>query len=327
MQLELIGPHPFARDEQGRQITRIGTLFPQYNTLWTQPPCVHALQRLGFIDRLNAERARNALPPFSLEEEDKLSAESVDLIFEADYILIRPDPESPGGGTWGTDDTIVAALDQTRGLFRVPAAGGMPQPLTDAREDPSGILIHRRPQALPGGKGVLFAATSASRQGSRRVLAPNGGKLRTVVENSTDGRFLASGYVVYYQRETLFAAPMDADRLELTGPAVPLVYEVSNSGGRADFDLSTSGTLVYRHGTAGTSLPSWLYSSGKIEPVLAKSGNFSSPRLSPDGTRLALSVIQDGKQNIWVYDLGRESRYRLTSGDEPELLPTWTPDC
>ena len=93
MQLELIGPHPFARDEQGRQITRIGTLFPQYGTLWTQPPCVHALQRMAFIDRVNAERAQKALPPFNLEEEDRLSAESVDLIFEADYILIRPDPE------------------------------------------------------------------------------------------------------------------------------------------------------------------------------------------------------------------------------------------
>jgi hypothetical protein len=93
MPLELIGPHPFARDEQGRQITRIGTLFPQYGALWTQLPGVHALQRLGFIDRVNAERARNALPPLSLEEEEKLSAESVDLIFEADHILIRPDPE------------------------------------------------------------------------------------------------------------------------------------------------------------------------------------------------------------------------------------------
>ena len=93
MQLELIGPHPFARDEQGRQITRIGTLFPQYGALWTQLPGVHALQRLGFIDRVNAERARNALPPLTLEEEEKLSAESVDLIFEADHILIRPDPE------------------------------------------------------------------------------------------------------------------------------------------------------------------------------------------------------------------------------------------
>jgi hypothetical protein len=93
MQLELIGPHPFTRDEQGRQITRIGTLFPQYSTLWTQLPGVHALQRLGFIDRINGERTRNALPPLSLEEEEKLSAESVDLIFEADHILIRPDPE------------------------------------------------------------------------------------------------------------------------------------------------------------------------------------------------------------------------------------------
>jgi hypothetical protein len=93
MQLELIGPHPFARDEQGRQITRIGTLFPPYGALWTQVPGVHALQRLGFIDRVNAERARKTLPPLSLEEEEKLSAESVDLIFEPDQILIRPDPE------------------------------------------------------------------------------------------------------------------------------------------------------------------------------------------------------------------------------------------
>jgi len=235
------------------------------------------------------------------------------------------DAPGPGGGTWGDDDYIVAALDVTRGLFRVPAAGGMPQPLTDAREDPSGTLEHLWPQALPGGKGILFAATSASGHGSLRVLAPSGGKLRTLVEDSTNGRFLAGGYVVYYRRETLFAARMDADRLELTGPAVPLVYAVSNSGGRADFDLSTSGTLVYRHGTAGNCLPSWLNSSGKIEPVLAK-GNYLSPRLSPDGTRLAISVIQEGRQNIWIYDLGRQSRYRLTSGDEPEFLPTWTPD-
>ena len=92
MQLELIGPHPFARDDQGRQITRIGTLFPAYGALWTQLPGVHALQRLAFIERVNQGRATNALPPLSLEEEEKLSAESVDLVFEADYIQIRPDP-------------------------------------------------------------------------------------------------------------------------------------------------------------------------------------------------------------------------------------------
>ncbi|MGI8961508.1 MAG: winged helix-turn-helix domain-containing protein [Bryobacteraceae bacterium] len=236
------------------------------------------------------------------------------------------DATAPGGGSWADDDNIVATLNANReGVSRISAAGGAPQPLTDSKSD-SGALMHLWPQALPGGKGVLFAATSASGQGSLRVLAPNTGKLRTLVENSTYGRFLASGYLVYYQRETLFAAPMDADRMELTGPAVPLVYAVSSSGDRADFDLSTSGTLVYRHGTARDSVPSWFYSSGKIEPVLAKAANYSSPRLSPDGTRLALSVIQEGKQSLWVYDLRRETWNRLTSEDEPEFLPTWTPD-
>ncbi len=93
MQLQLIGPHPFERDDQGRQITRIGTLFPGHLTLWTGAPCVHAMQRLGFIDRLNADRAQSSLPPLTLEEEEQLAANSVDLIFEADHILIRPDPE------------------------------------------------------------------------------------------------------------------------------------------------------------------------------------------------------------------------------------------
>ena len=93
MQLEVIGPHPFAQDQQGRQISRIGTLFPGYSALWTQLPGVHALQRMAFIERVNAARGAEGLPKLSLEEEEKLSAESVDLVFEADHILIRPDPE------------------------------------------------------------------------------------------------------------------------------------------------------------------------------------------------------------------------------------------
>jgi Tol biopolymer transport system component/DNA-binding winged helix-turn-helix (wHTH) protein len=239
------------------------------------------------------------------------------------------DAPSGGGGTWGDDDNIIAALnDTTEGFSRVPAAGGTPRLLTDSKAAHAAGLIYLWPQTLPGGKGVLFAATNASAQGSLLILTPNDGKLKTVVENSTYGRFLASGYLIYYKRGTLFAAPMDAHRLELTGPAVPLVDGVSSFGlGRADFDLSTSGTLVYQRGTAGTNVVlSWLYSSGKIEPVLSKPGDYSTPRLSPDGRRLALSMVQDGKQNLWVYDLNRETFTRLTSGIGPDLFPTWTGD-
>jgi Tol biopolymer transport system component/DNA-binding winged helix-turn-helix (wHTH) protein len=239
------------------------------------------------------------------------------------------DAPSGGGGSWGEDDNIVAVLHATtEGLSKVPAAGGMPRPLGDSKSAHSAGLMYLWPQVLPGGKAVLFTATNASGQGSLLILTPNDGKLKTLVENSTYGRYLASGYLVYYQRGTLFAAPMDAGRLELTGPPVPFVDGVANFGlGRADFDLSASGMLVYQRGTAGARVVlSWLYSSGKMEPALSKPGDYSTPRLSPDGTRVALSVVQDGKQNLWVYDLSRETFTRLTSDTGPDMLPTWTPD-
>src|SRR5438309_719959 len=108
MQLTLIGPHPFERDKEGRQVSRIGTLFPDYAALYTQPPGVHAWQRLNFIDHLNAQRATRGLAPCTVEEELAISSRSVDLFFEADQILIRPDPEGM--------DLVFAADDLLQGL-------------------------------------------------------------------------------------------------------------------------------------------------------------------------------------------------------------------
>jgi hypothetical protein len=92
MPLELIGPHPLERDEQGRQKARIGTLFLEQKVLYTLPPGVHAWQRSAFMESRNAQRTRDALAPMTLEQEDDICRHSVDLIFEPDHILIRPNP-------------------------------------------------------------------------------------------------------------------------------------------------------------------------------------------------------------------------------------------
>jgi serine/threonine protein kinase/Tol biopolymer transport system component len=229
-----------------------------------------------------------------------------------------------GGGTWGDDDHIVAALTKGGGLSQIPAAGGTPQPLTDPTADAS-APAHLWPQALPDGKGLLYGASNGSWQGSIRVRTPHDGE-KILVQDSTHGRYLAGGYLVFHRRGTLFAAPMDLGRLQLTGPAVPLVDEVSYSDTRADFDVSVSGTLIYYRSTLAANLvPSWLYPSGKSEPLM-KPGNYMYPRLSPDGKRLALSVIADGNQNLWVYEISREILTRLTFAADPDLFPAWTSD-
>jgi Tol biopolymer transport system component/DNA-binding winged helix-turn-helix (wHTH) protein len=237
------------------------------------------------------------------------------------------DAPRPWGGTWDTDDNIFAALDVSKkDISRIPASGGVPQLLTNAKSDRSGALMYVSPQALPGRKGILLAALNGSSPGSLRVFTPNDGKLKTLVENSTFGRYLPSGYLVYGQDGGLFALRLDADRMELASPALPLLDSVHSFEDRAEFDVSSSGTLVYRRGAAPRTVPSWLYTSGRIQPLLATTGNYFGPRLSPDGSRLALSVLKDGNTNLWVYDLNRETWNRLTSEDGPESLPTWTPD-
>jgi len=92
MQLEVIGPHPFTRDAQGQPVTRIGTVFPAFSTLYTGTPAVHAWQRVKFIEHLNSVRAAKSIPPLTAEEEQSIATNSVDLVFESDQILIRPDP-------------------------------------------------------------------------------------------------------------------------------------------------------------------------------------------------------------------------------------------
>lgn len=91
--VELIGYHPFAKDDKQRLRTRIATLFAGNRVLWTANPPFHMGQRLAFIDELNRQRAADGFPPLSPDDEAELHRGAVDLIIEPDGVQIRPDPE------------------------------------------------------------------------------------------------------------------------------------------------------------------------------------------------------------------------------------------
>ena len=93
MTIRIIGEHPFARDDQARLRSRIGTVFPRTRTLVTLPG-IHATQRIAYVQALNADRRANSLPPLTEEDEMVEWQQSVDLIIDRDTILIRPDPEN-----------------------------------------------------------------------------------------------------------------------------------------------------------------------------------------------------------------------------------------
>jgi len=225
------------------------------------------------------------------------------------------------GGSWGDDGTIIASFTTT-GLWRVPSTGGR-EPLIGF---PVGTTA-RWPQVLPGSKAVLFAEGSPTTEGlSIYSLADH--KIKRIVNGGTYGRYLASGHLAFVDQGTLFIAPFDISRLEVTGQRVAILNDVAFAQGfeSADFDVSRSGSLVYRRDASqGRSVVQWLEASGKATALLAEPGVYGWPRLSPDGTKLVLT--RGGAERVLQtheWQTGRTTQ--LSDGKSFAGSAVWTPD-
>jgi hypothetical protein len=235
------------------------------------------------------------------------------------------------GGAWSEAGTILFTSAGVGGLSRVSSVGGTPEILTtpdQAAEENS----DRWPQALAGGKAVLFTTGTGGAFERASIVAqllPKGPR-KVVQRGGYHGRYLRSGHIVYIRDGTLFAAPFDLDRLELTSPPVPVIEGVTavpqNAG--AQFSFSDSGTLVFLpgKGAAGGVPIQWMEKDGKTEPLRALAGDYNNIRFSPDGERLAMDLREGRERDVWVYEWGRDTMSRLTFDPGVDASPVWTPD-
>jgi Tol biopolymer transport system component len=159
---------------------------------------------------------------------------------------------------------------------------------------------------------------------------------KTLVPGGTTPHYLATsgatGHLVYNNKGTLFAIPFDPERLETHGTAVPILDDVAYTGqvGTGQYDVAANGTLVYRKGGGAAALGmttlQWLDAAGKQAPLRAKAGIYSNARLSPDGKKLAMAMMEGSNQDVWVYDPQRDAMQRLTFGGGAYIAPVWSPD-
>jgi serine/threonine-protein kinase len=240
------------------------------------------------------------------------------------------------GGTWGTDDTIVFAPNPTGGLCRVSAAGGKVEELTKPDETDK-KTSHRWPQFLTDGKAVIFTISGGGvsdfNDATIELISLETKQHRTLHQGGSYGRYVPSGHLVFVHKGTLFAAPFDLKRLELTGPPTPVLKSVAfdSDEGDAEYDFSQTGTLVYRREEQLSQLSTlvWVDRQGTITPLVDTPRDYAHLALAPDGKHLAVVIATENKENpsdVWVYDIERESLTRLTSDDGDEVCPVWTPD-
>ena len=245
-------------------------------------------------------------------------------------IVVAHLPGLTFGATWVDDATIVAAtFNTTTGLLRVPAAGGEPTVLTTV-DQAHGEVGHWFPESLPGGRALLFTIAAAKPEDQQiAVLDLQTGQRRTLLRGGHDAQYVASGHLVYGAGSGLSAVRFDLARLTVVGDPVRVVEGLeATSIGAVNAAVTRTGTLVYVPGGAGgTTLRSlvWVDRQGRETPIPAPPRAYVSPRLSPDGTRVALE-IRDQEQDIWTWDLARQTLTRLTFDPAIDLAPVWTPD-
>ncbi|MFN0152203.1 MAG: protein kinase domain-containing protein [bacterium] len=235
------------------------------------------------------------------------------------------------GGCWGADGTIVFAGGWSGGLFRVSAEGGEAREFTklDAARDE---VSHRWPQILPDGRHVLFTVKTANMEvfddALIEVCDMTTGEAKLVVEDGTFGRYVA-GHLLYMRGGTIFAAPFDLARLEVTGAARPVVEDVIAwpASGCGFFAVSKNGDLVYGAGPPRAGLASlvWVARDGTQTPITSEKRHYQAPRISSDG-RSIVTQINAANDKIWRIDAERGTLTRLTSGAGNDQMPVWSPD-
>ena len=235
------------------------------------------------------------------------------------------------GAAWAADGTIIfATTSTTTGLQRVSADGSAPVVLTRPNRE-RGEAGHLWPEMLPGGRAVLFtvaAMTGGLDAGSIGVFDLRSGRPMILLRGGRHAQYAPSGHLVYAVDGTLRAVGFDLTRLMVVGTARPIVPQVrTTTFGAVEAALAYDGTLVYIVGGTGarTLTLVWVDRQGRETPLGAPPRQYVQPRLSPDGTRIAVR-ISDQDSSIWFWDLARSTLTRGTFDAANDTYPVWTPD-
>lgn len=227
----------------------------------------------------------------------------------------------PYGATWAADKTILVGHG-SRGIWQVDAESRACKQIVRAED---GHRVHL-PQLLPDGRSVLFTLAQSPNWDEAQIVIQSldSGTRRTIVRG-TDARYVPTGHLVYALQNTMVGVQFDPASFSVGTPVV-LVEGVQRRegtlGSAAQFAVSPTGTLAYvesKKVPPATRTLVWIDRQGREEPLPTEPRVYVSPRISPDGSRLALDILEDHR-TIRVWDFSRRTLTRVTT---PAREPVW----
>ncbi len=227
--------------------------------------------------------------------------------------------------SWSEDDRIVFS-QLGKGILSISSSGGIPETLIP--NDKENLYT---PRLLSDGKTVIYTfGTDPSYQVA--VQSINSNQRKVLFSAGDTARYLPTGHIVYALDYSLYAAPFDLDTLHAAKPVLMVdgLFRVDHQY-IPQYSISRSGALLYvpkaaAAATSGRTLV-WVDRHGNEELIETQPNLYNSLRISPDGTRVALSAEIEGNNDIYILDLARNNTpRRLTFDKGVDSVPLWSCD-
>jgi serine/threonine-protein kinase len=234
------------------------------------------------------------------------------------------------GLTWGPRNTIAYTPQFDSAIWELPVGGGNPRELTKLDRNKKEVG-HHWPEWLPGGDAILFTVLREGNswdEASIEAQRIDTGERHVLVEGGTYPRYAASGHLLYMRSGSLMAVPFDRERLQVTGSPVSVVNGVMQGMiGSGQFSVSRRGDLAYVPGAVQSGEMTLVLADrhGATRPLPVVGNAYHMPRLSPDGSRVAVWIIRGTRCEVTVYHLANDTWTRLTFGEDNHA-PVWSPD-
>jgi Tol biopolymer transport system component len=247
--------------------------------------------------------------------------------------------DTPRGGCWGPDGSILYGPDWSQPLHRVPAKGGAPETITELNEDRL-ELSHRWPHMLPDGKHFLYYAVStypalnpvnpSEVDKSGLYLASIDGGEPRLVHTARSRAVYIDGKLFFVDDNVLRARAFDLKSLSFAGEAVTLAENVTQSAdslwGGALFSVSETGNLLFVRGAKETRTQTriaWVDRRGETIETAAEVRPYNDLQLSGDDRKLVVTI--GDPSDVWIFDLVRDVSTRFTFDPGNDDSAIWSP--
>ncbi|MCW5978718.1 MAG: PD40 domain-containing protein [Bryobacteraceae bacterium] len=238
------------------------------------------------------------------------------------------------GAAWSVDGQAVVFSDGQQ-LNEAPAGGGtprlvfpgkssplpLPRPRSDGKPD-RGYLFN--PQFLPEEAGRRVIVFSVGFESSQLVILDLGTGRTEPLGVGRFPSYSTTGHLLFQSEADfpdIWAQPLSLKRLTPAGSA----FRIARNG--SEVSVSADGTLAYVDSLEDSERLVWLdRAGGRLAGPGPPRLRLHYPAISPDGKSVAVETLQEGNLDLWVNDIARGSRIRLTADPATDLLPVWSPD-